>query len=224
MAKLSITKGSVSKLDITKASKEAGSEKGTIRLYAGLEWTGKLDLDVMAIACIADGKALNSDSINFFHQQTSPCGGTIVSEDNRDGEDSDEPNEYGLTHDECVLLNLPKYPAEVTHIDILLHCFEEPSKIAEKKAAGEAILSFGDCDEAFVELIDLDLFDAKSDKSSLGRLDLAFDSSNAQTILFGKVMRRGDAWAWVTSKPEEMEIEGELGTILTSYGYTSPVA
>lgn len=218
-----ITKGK--KVDLSKAALDAGLEGGIKRLYGGLEWTtglkDGLDLDVIAIACKAPGTAINSESVNFFGQRSSSCGGVNVSKDNRTGEDAVEPNEYGLTHDECVMLDLMKLPAEVTHVDILLHCFEEPKEIERKKKAtpAEAILSFGDCDDAFVELIDLDLLEKDADKAGLARLDLAFDASEACTINFGKVMRRGEGWAWVPTAAENMEIVGGLGDILTGYGW-----
>lgn len=189
------------KANLSDLAIEKGNANGLKRLYCGLEWStdSEIDLDIMAILCDKEGngiKAVYWGTSNRSHETVE------ISPDNRDGADAPEPNKFGFTDDEFIFID-GKLPEGVHHIDVVLSVYNKD------KNGNVTDFTFGDCDDAFTRLVDVET------GAELEKLVLDTKQSDATGIVFGYITEKNGEFIW---KKVVEELEGDLNDIFKSYG------
>lgn len=197
---LETIKGS-KKSNLSELAVEKGNANGLKKLYCGLEWDtdSKIDLDIMAIACDKDGKGIKAV---YWGTTDRKWKSIEISPDNRDGEDAPEPNKFGFSDDEFVFID-KHLPEGVHHVDIVLSVYNKDEH------GDDTDFTFGDCDEAFARLVDVET------GAELEKLVLDTKKSDATGIVFGYITEKNGDLIW---KKVVEELEGDLDDIFKEYG------
>jgi tellurium resistance protein TerD len=171
--RMSINLSKGGKVDLTKA---AGGTLNSARIALG--WDVRrtdgqpYDLDSSVIGLGADGFSVGGDWFVFYNNPKAPGDVVVHQGDNLTG--------AGHGDDEQIVVNLAQIPAHVTELVVAVTIHEA------KQRGGQ---NFGLVENAYVRVID------ESNGTELARYDLTEDTDpGVNSLVFGKLYRRGDAW------------------------------
>lgn len=196
---VTLTKGA--KVDLKKASTDAGVTTPLTKVIAGAGWdaaAGKsIDLDLLAILIGNDGKAIpdangngtNLDEAVVFFNNLDGVAGVKHSGDNLTGE--------GDGDDEQVTITLADVPTAATEIAIVVASY-----------SGE---TFAEVENAQVRLVNAD------GNVELAKFELKDGLGSTKGVELGRLKREGDTWNFEATGNT---IAGEFATIVSSYGVT----
>lgn len=198
MSTVSLVKGA--KVDLAKASTDAGVTTPLTKLVAGAGWDAKegksIDLDLVAIYLGNDGKAIPDangngtnldEAVTFFNNLKND--GAQHSGDNLTGE--------GDGDDETITFELAAIPANVSEVAVVVASY-----------SGE---TFGEVENAQVRLVNAD------GNVELAKYELKDGMANTKGVELGRIKREGANWHFeATGK----NIDGDFTAIVASYGVT----
>lgn len=198
MSSVTLVKGQ--KVDLAKASTDAGVTTPLTKLVAGAGWDAKagkeIDLDLVAIYLGADGKAIADangngtnldEAVTFFNNLTNA--GAQHSGDNLTGE--------GDGDDETITFDLAAIPANVESVAIVVASY-----------SGE---TFGEVENAQVRMVNPD------GNVELAKYELKDGMANTKGVELGRIKRENGAWAFEATGNT---IDGDFTAIVASYGVT----
>lgn len=194
MSSITLTKGA--KVDLAKASVDAGVSAPLTKVIAGAGWDAKdgksIDLDLVAILLDKDGKAIpdangngtNLDEAVAFFNNLDGIAGAKHSGDNLTG--------AGDGDDEQVTLTLADLPAAAESVAIVVASY-----------SGE---KFSEVENAFVRLVNAD------GDVELAKFELKDGMGDTKGVELGRITRSGEFTATGNV------LAGEFKDIVSSYG------
>lgn len=197
---MSVTLVKGAKVDLHKASADAGVTTPLTKLVAGAGWDAKagksIDLDLLAVYLGNDGKAIPDangngtnldEAVTFFNNLKNA--GAEHSGDNLTGE--------GDGDDETITFDLANIPANVSEVAVIVASY-----------SGE---TFGEVENASVRLVNAD------GNVELAKYELKDGMANTKGVELGRIKREGAEWHFeATGKT----IDGDFTAIVASYGVT----
>jgi tellurium resistance protein TerD len=196
---VSLVKGQ--KVDLHKASADAGVTTPLTKLVAGAGWDAKadraIDLDLLTVLIGSDGKAIpdannngsNLDEAVTFFNNKDGVPGVKHSGDNLTGE--------GDGDDETIVLELANIPAVATEVAVVVASY-----------SGE---KFSEIENAFIRLVNAD------GNVELAKFELKDGMGDTKGVELGRIKRQGSEWHFeATGK----NIDGDFTAIVSSYGVT----
>ena len=195
---VSLVKGQ--KVDLHKASADAGVSTPLTKLVAGAGWDAKsdkdIDLDLVAVYLENSGKAIPDangngtnldEAVTFFNNLKNT--GAEHSGDNLTGE--------GDGDDETITFDLANIPANVSEVAVVVASY-----------SGE---KFSEVENAFVRLVNAD------GNVELAKFELKDGMGDTKGVELGRIKRQGSEWHFeATGK----NIDGDFTAIVASYGVT----
>lgn len=149
-----------------------------------------MDADLAVFILDSAGNVRGADDFIYFNNLKNNNGSVVHQGDNLTGE--------GDGDDEVVNINLEALDPGVARIDIYLDIYQAASK-------GQ---SLADVDNCFIRIVN------DEDDSEIARFELT-ESLSGDTMLFGQLVRNGEAWEFVAKGDTRT---AELGTIATEHG------
>lgn len=196
---VTLTKGA--KVDLKKASVDAGVATPLNTLVAGAGWDMKngeaVDLDLLAVYLDNSGKAIPDangngtnldEAVTFFNNLK--VAGAEHTGDNRTG--------AGDGDDEQIKFTLSEVPANVAEVAVVAAIYEGAD-------------NFGSVENAFVRLVNAD------GDVELAKYELKDGLGNTSGVELGRIKRDGDSW---TFEATGNSIAGDFTAVVASYGVT----
>jgi tellurium resistance protein TerD len=195
---ITLVKGN--KIDLHKASTDAGVTTPLTKLTAGAGWDAKagksIDLDLVAVYLGTDGRAIPDannngtnldEAVTFFNNLKNT--GAVHSGDNLTGE--------GDGDDEQITFTLADIPANVAEVAIVVASY-----------SGE---KFSEVENAFVRLVNAD------GNVELAKYELRDGLGDTKGVELGRIKREGAVWHFEATG---VVIAGDFTQVVASYGVT----
>jgi tellurium resistance protein TerD len=170
---------------------------GMTKLLIGLGWDERatdgvdFDLDASLFLLKQDGKVREDSDFIFYSNLTSKCESIVHQGDNLTGS--------GEGDDECIKVDLPKIPTEISKLSVVV-------TIHEAQARNQ---NFGQVSNAFVRIVN------DETNEEVARYDLSEDYSVETAMIFGEIYRHNGEWKF---KAIGQGFEGGLRALALGFG------